>query len=196
MGDKFCGGTLTEMDCCGADLDRQCGYGQGDCDADEQCAGDLKCGSNNCIEFRSWAEPTADCCVTIPKENFFKIDVKKIKEIKEVIANTESTICSHGQICNNPSTLGGSDLEDLMAWDVKFEPKSTSNIQFTFERGNPLKSGRVNKYKRIGNRNKINRKKLSKSMPKGAKGSKDTSKGKLRKKTLHKERRQTRSTKK
>ena len=40
--DKFCGGTLTEMDCCGADLDRQCGYGQGDCDANEQCAGDLK----------------------------------------------------------------------------------------------------------------------------------------------------------
>ena len=40
--DKFCGGTLTEMDCCGADLDRQCGYGQGDCDADEQCAGGLR----------------------------------------------------------------------------------------------------------------------------------------------------------
>ena len=42
VDNKFCGGTLTEMDCCGADLDRQCGYGQGDCDADEQCAGDLK----------------------------------------------------------------------------------------------------------------------------------------------------------
>ena len=39
---QFCGGTLTEMDCCGADLDRQCGYGQGDCDADEQCAPGLR----------------------------------------------------------------------------------------------------------------------------------------------------------
>ena len=39
---KFCGGTLTEMDCCGADQDRQCGYGQGDCDADEECAPGLR----------------------------------------------------------------------------------------------------------------------------------------------------------
>ena len=40
--ERFCGGTITEMDCCEAALDGQCGYGQGDCDADEQCAGDLR----------------------------------------------------------------------------------------------------------------------------------------------------------
>ena len=79
---------------------------------------------------------------------------------------------------------------------MKFEPKNTSNIQFTFEVWEKSKSGRGNKPRRKGNKNKINRKKLSKSMPKGAKGSKDTSKGKLRKKTLHKGRRQTRSMKK
>ena len=82
-----------------------------------------------------------------------------------------------------------------MAWDVKLE-KSKSNIQFTFEVRGRSKSGRGNKYGRIGNRDKINRKKLSKSMPKGAKGSKDTSKGKLRKKTVYKGRRRTRSMKK
>ena len=38
----FCGGTVAEMDCCGSAQDDKCGYGQGDCDADEQCAGDLR----------------------------------------------------------------------------------------------------------------------------------------------------------
>ena len=39
---RFCGGTITEMDCCKTALDGKCGYGEGDCDADEQCAGDLR----------------------------------------------------------------------------------------------------------------------------------------------------------
>ena len=40
--ERFCGGTIADMDCCKAAPDGKCGYGQGDCDADEQCAGDLR----------------------------------------------------------------------------------------------------------------------------------------------------------
>ena len=40
--ERSCRGTITEMDCCETALDGQCGYGEGDCDADEQCAGDLR----------------------------------------------------------------------------------------------------------------------------------------------------------
>ena len=36
-----CDGTITKMDCCKTALDEKCGYGEGDCDSDEQCAGDL-----------------------------------------------------------------------------------------------------------------------------------------------------------
>ena len=39
---RFCGGTISDMDCCTTALDGKCGYGQGDCDADDQCADDLR----------------------------------------------------------------------------------------------------------------------------------------------------------
>ena len=58
----------------------------------------LRCGRNNCKEFRSWAEPTADCCVTIPKDNKPpEIDVTLISKIKDVILSDETTIDSHDE---------------------------------------------------------------------------------------------------
>ena len=39
-----------------------CAIGQGDCDTDDQCYGDLKCGSNNCIGF---GDSGADCCMLV-----------------------------------------------------------------------------------------------------------------------------------
>ena len=36
----------------------QCGLGEGDCDDDEDCSGDLVCGTNNCAAGRA----TLDCC--------------------------------------------------------------------------------------------------------------------------------------
>merc|ERR1712223_188506 len=166
---KFCGGTLTEMDCCGADQDRQCGYGQGDCDADEECAKGLRCGRNNCKEFRSWAEPTADCCVDIPKDSKPpEIDVTLISKIKNVNLTSETTIDSHDEkLAENK----------LMAWNVKSE----KYIEFRFEtsedtrnaephRESWKKSGQGKKDKRhTRNKNKIKRKKLSKNMSKGTK---------------------------
>ena len=45
----------------------QCGAGQGDCDADWDCAGDLVCGTDNCISFDStWPSFTVDCCEEAP----------------------------------------------------------------------------------------------------------------------------------
>ena len=37
-----------------------CKEGQGDCDTDEECRGDLICGRNNCGSKFSW--DSADCC--------------------------------------------------------------------------------------------------------------------------------------
>ena len=85
----------------------------------------IRCGSNNCIEFRSWAEPTADCCVTIPKDNEApEIDVTLISKIKDVILSDETTIDSHDE-----------NLEEdkLMAWNVKFKPNTQKYIEFRFE---------------------------------------------------------------
>ena len=43
----------------------QCGAGEGDCDEDEDCAGSLKCGSNNCFTDDgpgALFSSAADCC--------------------------------------------------------------------------------------------------------------------------------------
>jgi len=39
-----------------------CQKGQGDCDNDSECAGDLVCGEDNCRDFHQGAKRTADCC--------------------------------------------------------------------------------------------------------------------------------------
>ena len=39
-----------------------CGLDQGDCDSDDECSGDLKCGDNNCIGFGA---SDADCCILV-----------------------------------------------------------------------------------------------------------------------------------
>ena len=47
--------------------------GRGDCDTDEQCAGSLVCGSNNCkdefsVPGTKW-DPEADCCTGMYQYN-------------------------------------------------------------------------------------------------------------------------------
>ena len=40
-----------------------CVTGEGDCDSDSQCAGNLVCGEDNCIHLDSdWSDPLFDCC--------------------------------------------------------------------------------------------------------------------------------------
>ena len=55
----------TSWDCC--DDGNQCTAGQGDCDKDSHCSGNLVCGSNNCLDDYSlpgsnWGS-SADCCI-------------------------------------------------------------------------------------------------------------------------------------
>lgn len=40
-----------------------CSLGQGDCDRDTDCSGDLVCGTDNCRDFNSQAYANADCCI-------------------------------------------------------------------------------------------------------------------------------------
>ena len=164
----------------------------------------LRCGRNNCKEFRSWAEPTADCCVTIPKDNKPpEINVTLISKIKDVILDEsdETTIYSHDE------NLG---KNKLMAWNVKFKPKFQSQkyIEFRFvtsedkyarkaenerESWARLKSGEGKKDKgHTRNKNK----KLSKNMSQGTKGKKDRDTMKGGKKNVHRGGRRPRSLKK
>ena len=57
-----------DWECCSAN--RKCGLGEGDCDSDDQCKGDLVCGTDNCSAFISGADQEADCCVK-PGSIFF-----------------------------------------------------------------------------------------------------------------------------
>ena len=55
-----CNGERGSSDCC--TKDNPCEVGGGDCDEDDDCAGDLVCGTNNCVEFNLFASLYADCC--------------------------------------------------------------------------------------------------------------------------------------
>jgi len=48
-----------DFSCCSGLANPRCGEGEGDCDSDEQCAGDLICGVDNCGA--GWGS-TYDCC--------------------------------------------------------------------------------------------------------------------------------------
>ena len=48
--------------CCTDDANEPCGLGEGDCDTDEECAGDLVCGTNNCLPMGSGLKTRSDCC--------------------------------------------------------------------------------------------------------------------------------------
>ena len=39
-----------------------CGAGEGHCDSDDECSGDLVCGEDNCKDFGDDADSTKDCC--------------------------------------------------------------------------------------------------------------------------------------
>ena len=54
---------LDELRCKGVDdgcctADNPCGEGDGDCDNDSECSGDLVCGTDNC----PWGD-NDDCCI-------------------------------------------------------------------------------------------------------------------------------------
>merc|ERR1711915_130181 len=46
-----CDGSTSARSCC--TRNRPCSVGEGDCDRDSDCEGELKCGSNNCRDFHA-----------------------------------------------------------------------------------------------------------------------------------------------
>ena len=57
-----CLGLSSDFDCCTAS--NPCDIGEGDCEVGKgECAAGLICGNDNCRDFRSNAEATADCCI-------------------------------------------------------------------------------------------------------------------------------------
>ena len=60
-----CDATIGDDNCCKPD--KLCGVGEGDCDTDDDCSGDLKCGTDNCgTGFPS----EFDCCQAEPGSNY------------------------------------------------------------------------------------------------------------------------------
>ena len=58
-----CDASNDDKDCCTSSA--PCAMGEGDCDNDSQCAGDLVCGTDNCIDFdTAWPDSAFDCCTT------------------------------------------------------------------------------------------------------------------------------------
>ena len=49
--------------CCGKEATHLCVEGEGDCDHDDQCAGVLQCGQDNCAtQSGGYWDPEDDCC--------------------------------------------------------------------------------------------------------------------------------------
>ena len=56
-----CTASADDSGCCTSKF--QCYEGEGDCDSDSECAGDLLCGKDNCVNFNSaWPDSAFDCC--------------------------------------------------------------------------------------------------------------------------------------
>ena len=66
LGKPWCKGRNSPggNECCESEdpEESKCVEGEGDCDSDDGCAGDLVCGSNNCLQYFPWASPSDDCC--------------------------------------------------------------------------------------------------------------------------------------
>ena len=57
-----CDASNSDYGCCTSS--NPCGLGEGDCDSDSECNGDLICGLDNCQSLDSgWAYSDIDCCI-------------------------------------------------------------------------------------------------------------------------------------
>ena len=56
---------------------------EGDCDNDDECKGDFKCGTNNCLDMNpgSSFSPGADCCYD-PNPNSPQVNIKFYDKIR------------------------------------------------------------------------------------------------------------------
>ena len=57
-----CDATNSDYECCKSS--NNCAVGEGDCDSDSDCNGNLICGGDNCQSIDSdWAASDFDCCM-------------------------------------------------------------------------------------------------------------------------------------
>ena len=61
-----CNAHKNDANCCTPE--KPCGAGEGDCDSDSDCAGNLKCGTKNCKFANSAWSDDFDCCITGKKK--------------------------------------------------------------------------------------------------------------------------------
>ena len=66
-----CTGRSEDYACC--TKESPCQHGGGDCDMDEECAGDLVCGDTNCQDFHSAAISYNDCCTNNTQASKLKL---------------------------------------------------------------------------------------------------------------------------
>ena len=62
-----CDASKNDGNCCTSS--NPCGAGEGDCDTDSDCAGNLKCGTKNCKYANSAWSDDFDCCITGKKNH-------------------------------------------------------------------------------------------------------------------------------
>ena len=110
-------------DCCNG----ECGVGEGDCDHNDDCAGNLLCGSNNCIGLTF--EGSDDCCYVSIETNtflyFFVMNTRKdpsamaqmiavtdsVEKVKETVTGTVTVLASWSVA---RQTVWGKDLMIMM----------------------------------------------------------------------------------
>lgn len=107
-----------DKECCS--VNEPCGYGEGDCDVDDECAGELVCGKNNCLRLGTTFKKGSDCCELPRFEGFGNLncepanlptwlssDEEKNDLLKECCS--EERPCGFGQgDCDNDSECEGS----------------------------------------------------------------------------------------
>ena len=81
----------------------QCNLGEGDCDSDSDCVGDLVCGSNNCPRSGFEWDSGDDCCI---KKGGMETEVLRILYLNCYV------VCYGGDsCCNGQCGLGEGDCD-------------------------------------------------------------------------------------
>ena len=89
----------------------------------------LRCGTDNCQEFRSWADPKADCCISKDTTTTTAHPTDTTNFTLTAVDASEQTISL--SCCNSNEVSSSADSDNLFAWDISVGDKT--NIKFRFE---------------------------------------------------------------
>ena len=92
----------------------QCSENEGDCDLDEECQGDLVCGSNNCLESHGF-DSEIDCCTTkavVGDENFCT---------SENQCGVDEGDCDTHDECQDGLRCGSNNCPDSLGFHYEFD---------------------------------------------------------------------------